>query len=65
MLGTYSEKESKRGKVSFDFVEAWELIRTEYPDGKVDTFDVETYTRYTFFNAESIYCSIDLFANTG
>lgn len=60
MLGACSEQEPEGRKDSFDIVGAWELIRIEYPDGKVDTFDVGTYTRCKIYDSDSTYYSIQL-----
>lgn len=47
----------------FDIVGAWKLARIEYPDGKVDTLDAGGYTRCKIYDADSIYYSIELFAD--
>ena len=50
------EQESK----GFDIVGAWELTRIEYPDGRIDTLDVGSYTRCKLYDADSIFYSIEL-----
>lgn len=60
MLGACSEQDPESKKDGFDIVGAWELIRIEYPDGKVDTLDVGTYTRCKIYDPDSTYYSIEL-----
>lgn len=53
-------KQKQEKPEGFDIVGAWELVRIEYPDGRIDTMDVSTYTRCKLYDADSMYYSIQL-----
>lgn len=63
VLTTACNKNKLSKKKDFDLVGAWELVRIEHVDGRIDTLDMSRYTRCKIYNADSIYYSIELFTD--
>lgn len=53
MVACNEEKPSL--KKGFDIVGAWEMVRIDYPDGRIDTMDMGKYTRCKIYDADSTY----------
>lgn len=54
-----TSKEAREDE-GFSIVGAWQLARIEYPDGRIDTLDVGSYTRCKIYDTDSMYYSIEL-----